>query len=448
MSVISVDNNRILGRIKPVHSMIGVPSTSVRSEIKWHLNYLSHIQEIGMPYCRFNGIGGAYGSMTFVDVSNIFRNFDADETDGANYDFTFTDWLVRECIARGVKPIYRLGVTKEPDHWLKAYNIYPPKDYEKFARICGRIILHYNSGWCGGFKAGIKHWEIWDGPDNAREIKDNACWKGTKQDYFEFYGVVSRYLKRKFPALAFGGYGANGFNLNDKNDYSTEFFNDFLEYVTAEDTKAPFDFFIWNSITNDAKENALVAEFVREKLDKKGLLECESICGSWDSGFVDPANIKCASAIGANLVAWQNSKVSIATYNSCSMGTPHGIFSLMINRQTVPSYGYYVMKAFNALYKLGFQTQSVSDDEQVSAVSAASFDKFAIMVVNNSDTLKEVEIKTFNAQRNKGVVTVIKKVDTSGLSYEELNNIVLPRKVIGALKFTMQPNEVRLYEFE
>ena len=449
MSIISVNNNKVLGRIKPVHSVVGFPSTSVRSEIRWNRGYLDHIPELGMPYARFNGVGGTYGSMTYVDVSNIFRNFDADEFDEASYDFTFTDWLVWECVLHGVKPVYRLGVGKEPDHWLKAYKIFPPKDYAKFARICEHIILHYNVGWNGGYKAGIKYWEIWDGPDNARKIEDNACWKGTKEQYFEFYGVVSNYLKNKFPALKFGGYSANGFNLEDNSDYSTEFFGDFLKYVTAEETKAPLDFFTWNSATNNPQTNQKVANFVREKLDVAGLNECESICGAWCSGVENPGEVKSGAFVGANLVAWQNSPVSKAMYDSCSMGSPFGLFGLTIRSSTVPSYGYYAMQSFNKLYKLGFQVQTDSDDQNVFAVAGADFAKTSVMIVNLSDEKKEVELKTIDVNRNKATVTIIKEVETEGLTYDELRNVILPRKVsAGPLKFTMQPNEVRLYEFE
>lgn len=445
MSIISVDNNKVVGVIKPVHSVVSIPTLSARSEIKWSMNILRHIDELGMPYSRFNGVGGAYGSMTFVDVSNIFRDFDADEFDGANYDFTFTDWLVRECVSRGVKPIYRLGVSKETDHWLKAYNIYPPKDYAKFARICERIILHYNSGWNGGFKSDIKYWEIWDGPDNAREIKDNACWKGTKLEYFEFYSVVSKHLKNRFPNLMFGGYGASGFDLENKKDYTSEFFKDFLEYITAEKTKSPFDFFTWNSISSSPETNTKVAKFVREKLDCAGLTACESICGSWNSGIADPSKFESASIIGANLIAWQNSDVNIATYDNCVTGEPCGLFAFRINAQNLPSYGYYVMKAFNTLYKLGFQVKSVSDDQYIQSLCAINCNKFAMLVVNTSKEEKVVEVKTIGVIGNKGTATEIKQVDKNVLSLEQ---VIVPRRAFGPFRFTMQPKEVRLYEFE
>ena len=59
MSIVTINNNKVLGRIKPVHSAMGFISTSVRSEIRWNRNILSHIDQIGMPYARLNGVGVA-----------------------------------------------------------------------------------------------------------------------------------------------------------------------------------------------------------------------------------------------------------------------------------------------------------------------------------------------------------------------------------------------------
>ena len=36
-------------------------------------------------------VAGAYGGGVFVDIPNIFRDFDADENDPASYDFYYTD---------------------------------------------------------------------------------------------------------------------------------------------------------------------------------------------------------------------------------------------------------------------------------------------------------------------------------------------------------------------
>ena len=67
-------------------------------------------------------MGGAFGAGKFVDVPNVFRDFDADENDPENYDFTFTDILIEELIKAGIKPYYRLGTTIENQALVKAYH--------------------------------------------------------------------------------------------------------------------------------------------------------------------------------------------------------------------------------------------------------------------------------------------------------------------------------------
>jgi len=51
------------------------------------------------------------------------------------------------------------------DDTYKKHNV-PPKDFNKWARICVNIIRHYNDGWAGGYHWGIKYWEVWNEPDN------------------------------------------------------------------------------------------------------------------------------------------------------------------------------------------------------------------------------------------------------------------------------------------
>ena len=53
-----------------------------------------------IPYSRLHDVGGAFGSNRYVDIPNIFRNFDADGNDPASYDFAFTD----ELISPGLRP--------------------------------------------------------------------------------------------------------------------------------------------------------------------------------------------------------------------------------------------------------------------------------------------------------------------------------------------------------
>ena len=147
------------GRIKPMHAVGQPPRLGISDE------FMHYLTEAHIPYSRLHDMGGLYGGYLYVDIPNIFRDFSADENDPASYDFPFTDLLIKQMMAAGAEPIYRLGVTIENYQKIRAYRIDPPSDYDKWARICEHIVRHYNEGWADGFEYGIKYWEIWNEPD-------------------------------------------------------------------------------------------------------------------------------------------------------------------------------------------------------------------------------------------------------------------------------------------
>ena len=127
---ISVDFNEKTGKIKPMHG-IGQPPLTGLSNSMFH--YLSRA---GIPYSRLHDVGGWMGGGLYVDIPNLFPDFDADENDEASYDFAYTDVIIKGLIDNGCEPYFRLGVTIENAHMIKAHRIFPPKDLEKWARIC------------------------------------------------------------------------------------------------------------------------------------------------------------------------------------------------------------------------------------------------------------------------------------------------------------------------
>ena len=152
MCNVTIDFQKISNKkIKPLH---GVNNSPIRLT-----KPIDSFIEAGIPYSRLHDTGGAYGRNVFVDIPNIFPDFDADENDPASYRFEFTDAYLKQLYASGTKVFYRLGVTIENNYKIRAYNIYPPKDFAKWARICEHIIRHYNEGWANGFKYGIEYWE-------------------------------------------------------------------------------------------------------------------------------------------------------------------------------------------------------------------------------------------------------------------------------------------------
>ena len=159
MNRVKVDFSKVSGKVKPMHGINNIPYSVVNCKFA-----KKFLKDSGAPFCRLHDTMGAYGGSHFVDIHNIFPDFTADETDANNYDFTLTDEYISCIQESGCQTFYRLGSTIE---WAsKKYHIHPPADYQKWARICERIIMHYNYGWADGFEFGIKYWEIWNEPEN------------------------------------------------------------------------------------------------------------------------------------------------------------------------------------------------------------------------------------------------------------------------------------------
>ena len=134
MANINVNFNNTVGQIKPMHA-VGQPPFS-GGFLSFDFSHIEHLTKAHIPYSRLHDVNGNFGGGRFVDIPNIFRNFDADVDDPASYDFAFTDVLLKALIDHNVTPYFRLGVSIENQAHIKAYHIHPPKDYDKWARIC------------------------------------------------------------------------------------------------------------------------------------------------------------------------------------------------------------------------------------------------------------------------------------------------------------------------
>ncbi len=88
MATIKIDTSKQIKKMKPLHAGGQPPVTSNAKDTFFH-----YLTEAGIPYSRLHDVNGAFGGFKYVDVPNIFRDFDADENDPESYDFTFTDLL-------------------------------------------------------------------------------------------------------------------------------------------------------------------------------------------------------------------------------------------------------------------------------------------------------------------------------------------------------------------
>ena len=93
MQPIQVNFQNVIGRIKPMHA-VGQPPFG-GGFLSFDFSHMRHLQNAHVPYARLHDVDGLYGGFRFVDIPNLFRDFDADETLPESYDFAFTDELLR-----------------------------------------------------------------------------------------------------------------------------------------------------------------------------------------------------------------------------------------------------------------------------------------------------------------------------------------------------------------
>lgn len=398
------------------------------------------------PYCRLHDCQGAYGGSYFVDISNIFRNFDADENDSANYDFYYTDEYIKAIQDAGAEAYYRLGETIE---WgSKKYRTLPPRDSKKWARICEHIIRHYNDGWANGFNYNIRYWEIWNEPENPPNKFGSSMFNGSKEEFFELYETASKHLKACFPDIKIGGYGSCGFYPVTREkvwpgfETFIPYFHDFLDMVKK--TGSPLDFFSWHIYTADVSELLAHARFVREELDKAGFDKTEAHLNEWNihsegAGFAAKHTMEGASFNAAVMAALQNENtVEVACYY-CFQA--HAMYNGLLNQNdhTVDP-PFYSFVAFSALASLGIEAKT--DAEGVYAVGAVG-EKGGAVLISNYNSKEEMTSLTYEgAVGKKAHVKILS--DAKGLS--EVFTVSVPSD--GEISFLLPERTVALVEFD
>ena len=87
MTNVKVDFSRVNGKIKPMHATNNMVTVPRNGASDWD----GKMQAAHIPYGRLHDTGGTFGGSRYVDIPNVFPDFDADENDPASYEFEFTD---------------------------------------------------------------------------------------------------------------------------------------------------------------------------------------------------------------------------------------------------------------------------------------------------------------------------------------------------------------------
>ncbi len=377
---IELDFSKKIGEMKPVNGVNSAPYRlmSMENQVKIKQSFA----ELHIPFSRTHDVCGKYGGNNYIDIPNVFRNFDADEYDENNYDFHYSDEFLKPIIESGAQVIYRLGITIE---WgSKKYRTFPPKDYAKWARICAQIIRHYNEGWANGHHYNIEYWEIWNEPENP------PMWSGTKEQFLDLYKVAACYLKEQFPNIKIGGFGSCGFYAVTTRKESPfflgclEWFHDFLKLCVNENV--PLDFFTWHLYTGDFSEYQAHAKFVRETLDGYGLTQVESHFNEWNvggegGGFHLMRNMIGASYVARVLCEMQNTHyVDKAMYYTFDLQASYNGF--YDQNLFTPTVTYDAYKAYGDCYALKNQVYSATEYDKIGVVGASDGENCAAIFSN------------------------------------------------------------------
>ncbi|MBR5307821.1 MAG: hypothetical protein IKU43_03555 [Clostridia bacterium] len=382
MPEIKIDLAKTAGKIKPMNAVNNGP---LKSPIDHFPSNFESFKAANIPYARnhdasfFIGYGGEH----IVDVHRIFKGFDSDENDPANYIFEPTDEYVKTTIDAGTKVFYRLGSSIE--HGFK-YGTRVPKDFAKWARICEHIIRHYTEGWANGFNYDIEYWEIWNEADCVHPDGTSPCWQGTPEQYLELYKVTANHLKKEFPHLKIGGPAfcnpyENGENIQKK----------FLDMI--ERGEAPLDFYSYHWYGYEVENIADSMREGRRQLDRRGLTSVPTILNEWNYvrgwdrdtmrySIEMEKSLKGSAFITGVMCAGQHEPVDMLMYYDARPHSMNGMFDFPgLNCLK----GYYPFVMFDALAQLGTHIPTRYGTDNIYSCAATDGENYAVMLSHYTD---------------------------------------------------------------
>jgi len=407
---VSVDPAVVTGPVKPMNAVNNGPYIDDSRQ-------MMDFRILQIPFSRTHDASEGYYGEHLVDVSDIFPDFSKDPDKPSSYDFRETDAYIRTLVESGSEPFYRLGQTIENQTAAK-YNIYPPKDYKKWAKICEHIILHYNEGWADGFHYGIRYWEIWNEADldqsSGRWQTNPRTWGGTIEEFHEFYAVAAKYLKGRFPDLKIGG------PSYCRIQGTKTFFPAFFEYMRAH--KVPIDFVSWHKYGAEPSVYLMEAGLIRGWMREYGYSDAELILNEWNyrrfkSAGSESSNerynrqmrrsMKGAAFVSAVMASMQHAPVDMLMYYDFRGETSYCGFYDSQTEQNMPVY-----YAFYAWSKLGPEECECSlegDAADVYAVASVDGKGRTILLLcryngdNNACNLADIKVSVKGKQLDETV---------------------------------------------
>ena len=409
-------------------------------------NIRKSFRELNLAFARLHDAPLCNPGCRLVDISHIFPLFHLDENDSRNYDFSYTDDYIRNCIEDARTPIfYRLG--ESIDHSVNKYKISPPSDIDKWINICSNIIRHYTEGLWNGFKYNIKYWEIWNEPECAGNKKldpdaKNVMWLGTIDEFNNFYVKTAVELKKRFPHLMIGGPAHCGF------DSQPDINLNFIKYCAEHN--APLDFYSYHCYSDDPY--GWIQETpakIRKMLDDNGYPEAEIhlnewhyFPGDWHRLRNDPAykthmyndemkGLDSAAFLTSTMILWQDTPLTYGAYYTCNSNA-WGCYITGSNGLTPSWYG---LKAYGEIVRY---------PERLQAESSVS--RISVLAGENANGDKAMLISAFKTGNYDYKIILDESIDSAKCEIRLLDtyhNLSLPENVIfknNTINFSSESN--------
>ena len=378
---VTVDFSHTLGRLPPVSSALGGPLFLPDLSLDFSPEY----SEMNIPFIRLSDTL-PLDTQSPIDVSTIFADPGLDPAFELSYDFNLADRLVLSAHNTGAGIFLRLGESPDPYFRTPRLPTMPPL---KWAKVAEKIILHYNKGFAGGFKLGIKYIEIWPGADRPE------YWGGTAEEFYSFYSTVATYLKSKLPSIKIGGYSVGGFmSLNDfgtskrEKDY-IPFLEGFLKYIGSRDIKAPLDFLTWECPALSTDELTLHASYARSYLMGTGHKKAASVISRFSLRPHDePQYLERTypAALICSLILAEKCGVDMMFYDSLDPRSDKCSLWSLEDRHNKHYYSaYHALSAYGRLVALGTAVQTTDDfRHEVYSLAATDGESGAIIIVTDN----------------------------------------------------------------
>jgi len=386
--IVSVDFSKKGGRVK---ALAGFNADPVFSAFGDRVDVFETFSGVALPVVRLCDVEAPYGKNQFVDVHCLFPDPSADETLEESYNFAETDRYVAAARAGGAQIVFRLGESLDP--YGRKLFVAPPRDLDKWARICERVVMHYNEGFAGGYKWNVKYWEIWNMPESP------LGWQGGEEEFFELYTRVASHLKERFPKIKVGGYGSLGFSSLNRIDSdetfarAPEYASRFLSYLKAR--RAPLDFFSWYCFAESPEEITLHSQYARNLLDGAGFRRAASYIVGFNMKEAQNGSYRGYPAdLAAAFITAQKSNVDMMICDS-----PRRLLgSYEVSRESdVFASAKSALSAFGTLYSLKSAAESLGDSSRELYTLAASDGSAGALLLVAREYEGKVEIRLKNA---------------------------------------------------